>query len=195
MPAPDCNKRSRTTAGLSSDDDGGLPLSEKIRKDMVNDMTRVMNRYADAVKLEAGNGNTNAALVKVQGELLASQREQMQLKQKIEKYESNYLDTSGLSEQTIRSSIVWEKTEGLSETEVSVIVSAVLKSLQAYTRAGHSELDTIPQTFLNLNEIQEKYVMFCGFGLSMRLPGGWSNRINFLFSSKNNFRITVFKAW
>ncbi|CAD7926144.1 unnamed protein product [Amoebophrya sp. A120] len=184
MPALD-RKRSRTTAGSSSDDERRLPLSEKIRKDII----KQLDRYTDAVNLESATGTRGVAELQDQVESL--QQELANAEEKTQTLESLRLDTEGLSEQAIRGSIDYTMTDRgrFSSAETSEIVRGVSVALQAYAREGHSDLQTIPDTFVKQFD-KDKYDMCCGFGMKMRLRG---NRMNIVFPSKNHFRITIYK--
>ncbi|CAD7955793.1 unnamed protein product [Amoebophrya sp. A25] len=199
---PLTRKRSRTTSASSSDNEGGLPLSEKIKKDIA----KQLDRYTDAVKLESGNNRATGEVVELQNQIMSLQQELRREKldrrraeeelrhekEKNEELESFTLDTHGLlNKQTIRASIDPHMTSIFSPAETSEIVGAVLLALQTYTRHGHSNLQLIVSKFEET--IDYEYHMSCGFGMKMIIPcESW---MNIIFPSKNNFRMCIYKLY
>ncbi|CAD7926142.1 unnamed protein product [Amoebophrya sp. A120] len=185
MPMPEY-KRTKSTADWSSGEEQGLSLSEKLRMDIV----KQLDRYTDAMNLEAETRATSVS--ELQDEVLGLQWELSVANEKVRKCETLCLDTEGLlDENALRSSIDVDKTEGFSRAEMTQVIQALLRALREYEQDQHKDIQKIPDAFATA--VQGRYVMFCGFGLKMRLAAGWTDRMNMNFPTRNNFRITIFK--
>jgi hypothetical protein len=191
---------------------------DHIRQDIVDTVDKQLHRLVEvmeatnatkAQRIGAGVGDVQCELASTRRLLMEEKKKVQLLEEEKRKWETGYLDTSGLSRDNVRASIDWEKSSvGNSKkdgADVNAVVDAVWVGLRRYSQKGSKDLDDdlvltirneLPKEFHSTSPFENgKWFVSVGFHHKLRMYAGDGTNgghrtwyLNFEFVGKN-FRI------